>query len=132
MLRLPIYQKTKRVPVGNKEIQECRARLKIPGSTARVKILIEKKYKEYTQSLKELNKENSKRFWSYFRFKTKYNYNSYHDSIKYKNKIFTSAKDKAEAFNQFFFSTFSRRGRSKHLFITDSLTHTRSSPARRF
>ena len=69
-------------------------------------MLIEKKYKEHTQYLEQSIKENSKRFWGYFRSKTKSKSNP--AGIRYNNRIFTSATYKAEAFDQFFFSTFTR------------------------
>ena len=68
------------------------------------KTLIDLKFKEYTKSLGESIKENPKRFWRYFRCKTKSN--SIPTSIKYNNRTFTSARDKAEAFNKYFFTTF--------------------------
>lgn len=70
------------------------------------KLLIDKKYKEYINSLGEAIKKNPKRFWSYFRSKTKSN--SIPASIKFKNRSFLSANDKAEVFNQYFYSTFSQ------------------------
>ena len=68
------------------------------------KHLIDIKYKEYTKTLGDNIKNNPKRFWSYFRSKTKTD--SIPAKVSYNNSSFTSDFDKAEAFNKFFFSTF--------------------------
>lgn len=51
-------------------------------------------------------KENPKRFWSYFRSKTKSN--SIPASVNYDGRTLPSAVDKAEAFNKFFYSSFTQ------------------------
>ena len=68
------------------------------------KKLINKKVKEYNESLGESVKENPKRFWSHFRHKTKSN--SIPASVTFNGTTYCSAIDKAEAFDSFFYSTF--------------------------
>ena len=68
-----------------------------------VKTLINVKQKEYNESLGDSLKENPKRFWNYFRRKTKSN--SIPANVTYNNETFASGPDKADAFKWFFFST---------------------------
>ena len=69
-----------------------------------VKALINVKLKDYHNSLGDYLKDNPKRFWSYFRHKTKSN--SIPANVVYNEATYCSPKDKAEAFNKFFHSTF--------------------------
>lgn len=69
-----------------------------------VKRLIEFKYVEYSKSIGESITENPKRFWSFFRYKTRSN--SIPDIVSYKGQLHRDSHSQAEAFNQFFFSTF--------------------------
>ena len=71
-----------------------------------VKTLINTKQKEYIESLGDSLKENPKRFWNYYRSKTKSN--SIPANVTYSNKTFVSRLEKADAFNWFFFSTFTQ------------------------
>ena len=83
-----------------------------------VKTLINTKQKEYIGSLGDSLKENPKRFWNYYRSKTKSN--SIPANVTYSNKTFVSGLEKADAFNRFFFSTFTQD--------TDSSAITLSPP----
>ena len=71
-----------------------------------LKHLMDMKFKEYTMALGESIKDNPKRFWSYFRCKTKTD--SIPARVIHNKHFFTSEVDKAEAFNNFFFSTFTK------------------------
>ena len=71
-----------------------------------VKILINAKQKGYIESLGDSLKENPKRFWNYYRSKTKSN--SIPANVTYSNKAFVSGLENADAFNRFFFSTFTQ------------------------
>ena len=68
------------------------------------KALINRKLKEYHTSLGDSLKVNPKRFWSYFRHKTKSN--SILANVTYGGRQISSGVEMAEAFNKYFYSTF--------------------------
>ena len=68
------------------------------------KALINRKLKEYHTSLGDSLKVNPKRFWSYFRHKTKSN--SVLANVTYGGRQISSGVEMAEAFNKYFYSTF--------------------------
>ena len=68
------------------------------------KALINRKLKEYHTSLGDSLKVNPKRFWSYFRHKTKSN--SIPANVTYGGRQISSGVEMAEAFNKYFYSTF--------------------------
>ena len=68
--------------------------------------LINVKQKEYNESLSDSLKGNPKCFWNYFRSKTKSN--SIPANVTYNKETFALGPDKADAFNWFFFSTFTQ------------------------
>ena len=68
------------------------------------KRLIDVKHKSYVKELCEQVHDNPKRFWSYFRARSKTN--SVPDTVNLNGKQYTTPEEKAEAFNQFFYSTF--------------------------
>ena len=87
----------KEYPDGVRFLEKFRALRK------EVKTLINAKQKEYIESLGDSLKENPKRFWNYYRSKTKSN--SIPASVTYSNKTFVSGLEKTDTFNRFFFST---------------------------
>ena len=68
------------------------------------KALINRKLKEYHTSLGDSLKVNPKHFWSYFRHKTKSN--SIPANVTYGGRQISSGVEMAEAFNKYFYSTF--------------------------
>ena len=68
------------------------------------KALINRKLKEYHTSLGDSLKVNPKRFWSYFRHKTKSN--SIPANVTYGGRQISSGVEMVEAFNKYFYSTF--------------------------
>ena len=68
------------------------------------KALINRKLKEYHTSLGDSLKVNPKRFWNYFRHKTKSN--SIPANVTYGGRQISSGVEMAEAFNKYFYSTF--------------------------
>ena len=68
------------------------------------KINQNRKLKEYHTSLGDSLKVNPKRFWSYFRHKTKSN--SILANVTYGGRQISSGVEMAEAFNKYFYSTF--------------------------
>ena len=70
------------------------------------KALINRKLKEYHTSLGDSLKVNPKGFWSYFRHKTKSN--SIPANVTYGGRQISSGVEMAEAFNNYFYSTFTQ------------------------
>ena len=68
------------------------------------KALINRKLKEYHTSLGDSLKVNPKRFFNYFRHKTKSN--SIPANVTYGGRQISSGVEMAEAFNKYFYSTF--------------------------
>ena len=88
-----------------------------------VKTLINTKQKEYIESLGDSLKENPKRLWNYYRSKTKSN--SIPANVTYSDKTFVSGLEKADAFNRFFFSTFTQDTDSSGVTLSPPVLGTR-------
>ena len=72
----------------------------------RLKNLIHEKYTDYVNSLGAMISENPKRFWSYFRSKTRTR--SLPQVIKSNSCTASEAADKAQLFNSYFYSVFTK------------------------
>lgn len=79
----------------------------------RLKNLISSKFNNYIDSLGATVANNPKRFWSFFKAKTKIR--SLPKVISWDNTTATSAKDKATLFNNYFFSVFTQPKICPHL-----------------
>ncbi|XP_028399956.1 uncharacterized protein LOC114523279 [Dendronephthya gigantea] len=81
-----------------------------------VKSTIRKKHSIYIQSLQTSLKDNPKRFWSYLKSRTRSG--SIPNIVKLDEHYYRNPKEKSEAFNDYFFSSFTSTN-SDELFLPD-------------
>ena len=87
-----------------KRKESARRAAKKHNSAFYLEKLTNRKFKEYHISLRDSLKVNPKRFWSYFCLKTESN--SIPANVTYGGRQISSGVEMAEAFNKYFYSTF--------------------------